>query len=356
MDNIMAIFLVVFTILNFVVYHKFVRVIYFGSMGQSIVRELIGCLLVACVETAILIKVGQVVFRILIICLYFVLLVFWLVLVYKYWNKIKNSKTIQSNDSQKQVVEGEDNNNDADLDTKEENFIDKNATLYNIIWIAAVLLLPVVFSFAGNSGTSDNKKPNDNYIEQNQETEYTNDVYLENYQETNEDYVEDYNQIEVEDFFETDEIQGIDYKAIYGDIVLENSIDVDSRGGISEYLTYALYDMDQDGFDELILENGTCDADIVFDVYTTNGEGATMLGTIYGNCAFYKVKDGNGIYADLSDRGHEIIAYIYVDGYDLNYDIILEQETENYGYYEGAAIDELKYPIEMTYADYFLNN
>ena len=51
-------------IFNFVLYHNIFRVTYFGSVGKSIINELIWCFIFACVEVAILIKAGQFIIKI----------------------------------------------------------------------------------------------------------------------------------------------------------------------------------------------------------------------------------------------------------------------------------------------------
>ena len=46
--------LVVLAIINFIIYHKFFRVIYFGNMGPQLVAEMAMCFIVAAFELVIL--------------------------------------------------------------------------------------------------------------------------------------------------------------------------------------------------------------------------------------------------------------------------------------------------------------
>jgi len=50
----MAILLVALAIINFIIYHKFFRVIYFGNMGPKLVAEMAMCFIVAAFELVIL--------------------------------------------------------------------------------------------------------------------------------------------------------------------------------------------------------------------------------------------------------------------------------------------------------------
>ena len=138
----------------------------------------------------------------------------------------------------------------------------------------------------------------------------------------------------------------------------EVQMDVAERGGYPDDLTYVLYDMDKDGYKELLIENSTSSADATYEVYKTDGNTVTMLGAILGNCDFYEAGNGFGyggigIFADYCHGGYEFINYIYPDGYSIVEQTVFEQETEDYGYYEGERIEELEIPIEMKYVSDF---
>lgn len=103
------------------------------------------------------------------------------------------------------------------------------------------------------------------------------------------------------------EVVNVEYGYIYGGICDYVISTVDENGGSIDYLTCALYEMNNDGYKEFIVENGTCAADVVFEVYTTDGSSAIYLGEIAGYCSFYKEENGNGIYTDFCNGGYEIV-------------------------------------------------
>ena len=49
-----------------------------------------------------------------------------------------------------------------------------------------------------------------------------------------------------------------------------------------EYNDYYLYDMDGDGVKELLLQEGTCEADYMYQVYTIANGAAVSLGELSG--------------------------------------------------------------------------
>ncbi len=83
----MEIMLLVFTVINWVVYHKIFRVYYFGNAGQSIFKEIFGCSLVAVLEVAIVMTVGGVVLPIVFVVGAIVLVIYT---IYKICNGIKS--------------------------------------------------------------------------------------------------------------------------------------------------------------------------------------------------------------------------------------------------------------------------
>lgn len=60
----MGVLLIAFTIINFIIYHKIFTVWYF-NLGDGLYHELLGCLLVAMFECAIIITVGPIVLGII---------------------------------------------------------------------------------------------------------------------------------------------------------------------------------------------------------------------------------------------------------------------------------------------------
>lgn len=146
----------------------------------------------------------------------------------------------------------------------------------------------------------------------------------------------------------------LDYGSIYGGVM---DYIVSEHGEDAEYLMYILHDMNNDGYKELIVENGTCNADVVYEVYTTDGEQSIYVGSIEeGYVSFYREENGNGIYTDYCQGGYEIIQHYTIEGDGLKSELVLEQQTENYGYKDGMAIEELKYPIESDYVVSFCSS
>ena len=73
-------------------------------------------------------------------------------------------------------------------------------------------------------------------------------------------------------------------------------------------ISFALYDIDQDGIRELILSHGTSEADWTNDVYTLeNDTNVISIGTIGGHVMLYTAPDGNGIYSTFAHMGYESI-------------------------------------------------
>lgn len=122
------------------------------------------------------------------------------------------------------------------------------------------------------------------------------------------------------------------------DTIDKNSMDVDYTD--YEYLVadneekygnmayFALADIDNDGIKELIIEVGTCDADIVNEVYTLINNEAEYLGEFEGNADLYMSKNSYGIYASYENMGNVITYYIEKDGNILNLNEIKDGKTK----------------------------
>lgn len=81
---------------------------------------------------------------------------------------------------------------------------------------------------------------------------------------------------------------------------------------------FALADINNDGIEELIIEGGTCDTDIVNEVYTIINDEAEYLGEFEGNADLYMAKNSYGIYALCENMGNVITYYVGKDGKVLN--------------------------------------
>lgn len=67
-----------------------------------------------------------------------------------------------------------------------------------------------------------------------------------------------------------EEVIDLDYEFIYGGIIDMILSEVSEKGGNTDYFQYTFYDIDKDGYLEFIMEKGTCEADMVYEVYSTN--------------------------------------------------------------------------------------
>jgi hypothetical protein len=65
-SNGIAILVVVFTIINMVIYHKCFSVVYF-DLGKGIMRELVFAVLIAWGETALVVKFGKIIVVVVIV-------------------------------------------------------------------------------------------------------------------------------------------------------------------------------------------------------------------------------------------------------------------------------------------------
>lgn len=84
MQGVILVFLI---ILNWVIYHKIFKVIYFGSVSKSLGREFIWCAIAAAFEMAAIMYVGKIVLILLLIA---VGIIFAIWLIYKMYKLIKS--------------------------------------------------------------------------------------------------------------------------------------------------------------------------------------------------------------------------------------------------------------------------
>lgn len=103
------------------------------------------------------------------------------------------------------------------------------------------------------------------------------------------------------------------YDYIYGGIVDGIVEEVSESGGDSDWLSYAFYDIDNDGYLEFLVQKGICDADLMYEIYTTDGSSCSLWGEIGGDVTLYEDSAGNGFYTDSIQMGYETVQHIYVD-------------------------------------------
>lgn len=130
----------------------------------------------------------------------------------------------------------------------------------------------------------------------------------------------------------------VDYNAAF-QYVLE-----DTYKNYGEFCQYALYDINNDGIKELIVSEGTCNADWTNDVYCVNENGlALWIGSFARPVVLYEAPDGNGIYAVWGNQGLEEVTRITKNGSELEEELIL---SDSISYDE----DYITYPNEITTA------
>lgn len=94
---------------------------------------------------------------------------------------------------------------------------------------------------------------------------------------------------------------------------------------------YAIYDMDDDGVEELIVSWGTSDADWTNTVYTVDDSANVVeVGEFYGLVSLYEAESGDGIYSVYGHMGYQQVEWITKHGNELYAETILSEETEEY--------------------------
>lgn len=132
--------------------------------------------------------------------------------------------------------------------------------------------------------------------------------------------------------------QSVDYYTAY-QYVLE-----DTYKNYGEACEYALYDIDNDGVKELIVSEGTCNANWTNDVYCVNENGlALLIGSFARTVVLYEATEGNGIYAVWGRQGLEEVTRITKNGSELEEELIL---SDSISYDE----DYVTYPNEIMTA------
>lgn len=120
---------------------------------------------------------------------------------------------------------------------------------------------------------------------------------------------------------------------LYEDVLGQYSSDMD---------VYAVYDIDQDGTDELLVKDGTCEADYIWYVYTIeDGEAVQLDSFDGGHSALYSNASGAGIYKLYGQMGDEVISLFTLEGGTLSEEVITEKqigENEDYDTPDGTEL------------------
>lgn len=115
-----------------------------------------------------------------------------------------------------------------------------------------------------------------------------------------------------------------DYYTLYGGLLDE------VNAAYGEYNYYYIYDIDNDGVKELLLQEGTCEADYQYYIYTIENGAAVYLDTIPGgHTMFYedaKGGSGNSILQLQAHMGYEMISRITLNNGKVSTELLSERE------------------------------
>lgn len=159
----------------------------------------------------------------------------------------------------------------------------------------SVIILFAIYKYNGMSKEHNNngKKVINNTIEESKNNMYENNTY------GNNDTI-------ASDNIENDGIvTNIDY-GMYADMIKHYAT---SDYGVYGY--YYVYDIDNDGINEVILEYGTCSSDFQNIILYIEDNHVKSTRVEQGVYEYYVAPDGNGIYAVYAHMDHEII-YQYI--------------------------------------------
>ncbi|HIQ63287.1 MAG: hypothetical protein UFE80_10120 [Christensenellales bacterium] len=93
------------------------------------------------------------------------------------------------------------------------------------------------------------------------------------------------------------------------------------------YLVYYLYDMDGDGVKELIVQEGTCEADMLWNVYTLWGGAPVCLGGVSASHSLLYPCPEGGMYLLRGQMGFETILHVTLSQGRLDAQTVSEREV-----------------------------
>ena len=142
----------------------------------------------------------------------------------------------------------------------------------------------------------------------------------------------------------TSKSEEIDYEALYGPLVQE------ANQTYGNYNLYFKYDIDKDGVDELLLQEGTCEADYMYHVYTIQNKKSVSLGSISGSHSMFYADEEGGkysyIYQVMGHMGYEHLSKVEIkDGKVQTTQLSDRELAPDEGYYEN------EYPLSYTTVD-----
>ena len=122
------------------------------------------------------------------------------------------------------------------------------------------------------------------------------------------------------------DLQSIYYNYSDYENILQQVFDnaADTMGG--EYLLYAVYDMDGDGVLELLVLDGTCEADYTWNVYTMSELGAVPMGAFSGSHSLLYYDEEPGVVCLHGHMGYEEIERVTIDGEYITVQTLVQRE------------------------------
>lgn len=117
---------------------------------------------------------------------------------------------------------------------------------------------------------------------------------------------------------------------------------------------YCVYDINKDGYKELIVKIGTCEADYMYRFYSCSYGKIVSLGSFVGGHSGLYECDKNGVFVYESHMGYENLYRISKEGNRIKSTKIFSNNLNpllDRGYYDPWH--EPKKPINVTYVDLY---
>ena len=112
-----------------------------------------------------------------------------------------------------------------------------------------------------------------------------------------------------------------DYRTVLSDTEYKYE---ETMGGDS--LMYGLCDLDGDGILEMLVLEGTCEADYIWRAYTISETGAKDIGSFGGGHSVLYTDDEPGILCVYEQMGHEEIDRVSYDGQYISLQMLISQD------------------------------
>lgn len=121
-----------------------------------------------------------------------------------------------------------------------------------------------------------------------------------------------------------DEMATAPWQSAYKELLESFEVDLDALSEDDEYPAfmmrdYSLYDIDKDGIPELLIKQGTCEADYTTEFYYWDGKNVKNAGMLYsGHTEYYTYPEGNGLVHEQAHMGYQIVTLITFDGKNVD--------------------------------------